>query len=187
MAIHAIDVGDFRIQPWANGGGTTTELAAGPDRDDWRWRISRADVTAPGPFSRLPGTRRQIAPLDARLRLRFADGRDVTLNRLEVFAFDGADAPDCDLPDGPGRDLNLMLRGRAAGQLIVRPLVGHMLLPPGAIRWLACLLAGHATATQGATTLAMAPGDTAWITPASGVRTSLEGAGEIALVRIDAD
>lgn len=187
MAVTPVDSESFHSQPWANGGGTTTELAAGPDRGHWRWRISRADVVTAGPFSSLPGVRRQIAPLDARLRLKFADGRDRTLLRLEVFAFDGGDAPTCELPDGPGRDLNLMLRDGAAGQLIVRPLTGHMLLPPGALRWFVYQISGQARLVQGDTRLDLATGAAAWLIPIVGQRSAIEGGGDIALVRLDAE
>jgi len=38
--------------PWKNGGGTTRELLAWPDPQDWTLRLSVAQVEADGPFSR---------------------------------------------------------------------------------------------------------------------------------------
>lgn len=186
MSLQRVDPAGFLRQPWANGGGITTELAAGPDRARWRWRISVAQVERAGGFSALPGVRRQIAPLDVSLRLHFPDGRDVTLNRLQVLAFDGDPPPRCELPDGPGRDVNLMLRDGAAGTLIARPLTGSMLLPgDGAQRWFAWLPTGHARLAQGADSLELAAGEAAWVEP-GGENARLEGAGEIVLARLDA-
>lgn len=107
---------DAAPQHWRNGGGTTRELLAWPDPAAWLLRVSVAEITQPGPFSAFPGIDRWFAVLEgdgvvlAGERLR-ADGR--------VIRFDGADAPDCTLPGGPTRDLNLMIRrDRAAGRLL---------------------------------------------------------------------
>ncbi|MFM7247546.1 MAG: HutD family protein, partial [Actinomycetota bacterium] len=45
----------FREMPWANGLGTTREIALDPDAGaggaPFRWRLSMADLAGPGPFS----------------------------------------------------------------------------------------------------------------------------------------
>jgi environmental stress-induced protein Ves len=49
--------------PWKNGGGTTRQLAVWPmdaTSDDFLWRISIAQIDAPGEFSTFPGTDRTI-------------------------------------------------------------------------------------------------------------------------------
>jgi environmental stress-induced protein Ves len=184
-ALVAIDTGSFHRQPWANGGGTTTELAAGPDREHWRWRISLAEVDRPGGFSALPGVRRQLAPLDGRLHLCFPDGREVDAQRLQTLRFDGDPPPHCELPDGPGRDFNLMLRDGAEGELLLRPLVDSMvMLPQADTRWFVYLLAGQATLSTGTEQLMLAPGHAAWAQASPGLRVVIEGAGELALVRL---
>ena len=186
MALQRIDPAGFLRQPWANGGGITTELAAGPDRESWRWRISVAQVDRAGEFSALPNVQRYIAPLDVPLRLHFRDGRDITLNRLQVLGFDGDPPPRCELPDGPGRDINLMLRDGARGTLVARPLTGSMLLPcDDAHRWFVWLPAGHARIKQGTESLELAAGEAAWVEPAN-ENARLEGAGEIVLVHLGA-
>lgn len=177
---------DFIQQPWANGNGQTTELAAGPDRTRWRWRISMARVATDGAFSVLPGVRRQLAPLDAPLELQFDDGEVLPARRLQVLQFDGGRSVRCRLPDGPGRDFNLMLRDGAEGRLIVRPLLGSMvLLPAGTRRWFVYVLAGACRAGIGSDALELDTDEAAWIQPPPGQRAILEGAGEVAIVQLD--
>ena len=57
--------GDYRLMPWKNGLGTTTEIAIHPAEADlagqpFDWRVSMADVTTDGEFSRFPGYDRSI-------------------------------------------------------------------------------------------------------------------------------
>lgn len=183
--LHAIPAASFREQPWANGGGNTTELAAGPDRQHWQWRISLARIEQPGAFSAFAGVRRQLAPLDGRLLLDFADGRQMVARRLQVLHFDGDPPPSCRLPDGPGRDFNLMLRDGVDGELLLRPLLGRMvLLPQPATRWFVYLLTGNATLVADDERLVVAAGNAAWACPVAGTRVVIDGAGEIALVRL---
>ena len=186
-ALQAVPASAFREQPWANGGGSTTELAAGPDPQHWQWRISLARIESAGAFSAFPGVRRHLAPLDGSLQLDVPDGRSMTARRLQVLHFDGDPPPSCRLPDGPGRDFNLMLRDDADGELLLRPLLGSMvLLPRPATRWFVYLLAGHATLAADDATLALAAGAAAWASPAPGSRVVIDGGGEIALVRLSA-
>ena len=112
-----IRVDDVAPQPWKNGGGVTRELlrlprAGATEADDWSLRISVADIAADGPFSPFPGVRRHFAVIGgAGVRLRWPDGRVRELTKKSgPFAFDGADAPHCELIDGPTRDLNVMVR-----------------------------------------------------------------------------
>jgi len=110
---------DYKVMPWKNGRGATTELAiepAGAALADFDWRISVADVTEDGDFSRFPGYDRTLV---------VAEGNGMELE------FDGASAPQRlagpghgamfsgdwltrgRLIDGPVRDFNVMsARGR---------------------------------------------------------------------------
>jgi len=129
-------------QPWANGGGTTRDLAIAPagarvPAPAFDWRLSLADIDRDGPFSPLPGVDRVFALVEGALRLRFdgaaavAAGGDVPVAgagpvgdvRLDAgadpLAFDGARAPHARPAAGTRtRALNLMLaRGRCDGAM----------------------------------------------------------------------
>ena len=45
----------WRLQPWKNGRGVTSEVIRVPDADDYHLRISVAEVIESGPFSTFPG------------------------------------------------------------------------------------------------------------------------------------
>jgi environmental stress-induced protein Ves len=115
---------DYRRMPWKNGRGQTTEIASAPpgaSLDTFDWRVSVADVTADGAFSRFPGIERTIA-LIAGGGMRLAiGGRDVELRApFEPYTFDGSDDAHCALIGGPVRDYNLMVRReRARGVVTV--------------------------------------------------------------------
>lgn len=107
---------DHVAMPWANGRGTTLELAvhpAGATTATLEWRISVATVVEPGPFSALPGIDRVLLMLDDREAVLAVDGQDVLLRRFDQVSFRG----DADVAlasvSGPARDLNLMTRRRA--------------------------------------------------------------------------
>ena len=107
--------------PWKNGGGVTRELlrlpAGGPD--EWTLRISVADIAADGPFSPFPGIARWFAVLTgAGVRLRWPACAQHVHAGEPPLRFDGGDAPDCTLFDGPTRDLNIMVRQSRADALV---------------------------------------------------------------------
>ena len=96
-------------QPWRNGGGTTRELLAWPAPDHWAVRISVADVTAAGPFSKFEGIERWFSVLQgAGVVLTAAGGKHWLRPENDPFRFDGGLPVDCALIDGPTRDFNLM-------------------------------------------------------------------------------
>lgn len=183
-AFRRVTTETLRTEAWANGAGTTTVLASGPSPDRWHWRLSIASIDRDAEFSALPGVRRQFAPLDAPVALRFPDGRESCPLRLAVARFDGSQPPHARLVDGPTRAFNLMLRDDAEGELIARPLNGAMLLPAADARWFLYVLAGQAELRADDETLRAAQGDAAWVEP--GGRLRIEGGGEIVLVRLDA-
>ncbi|BAL97151.1 HutD/Ves family protein [Rubrivivax gelatinosus] len=108
ITVHATDVAP---RPWANGGGRTRELVAGPRGGHWRWRLSLAELEADGPFSSLPGVWRWLALVEGdAVELEF-DDRVLALRPGDPpLAFDGALPPRCRLHGGRARALNLMLR-----------------------------------------------------------------------------
>lgn len=186
-ALRPIPANALRTQPWANGAGTTTVIASGPDETNWQWRLSIADITQDCRFSAYSDTRRQFVPLDAPIRLRFDDQREVSLLRLSVTHFDGADTPDAQLIEGSTRAFNLMLRGDAEGELIARPLNGSMWLPRrDRWRWFVHLLGGHAELQVGNDHAGLDVGASVWIDAQAGERIRIEGGGELVLVQLTA-
>lgn len=101
--------------PWKNGGGETIEIARGPpgaSLDAFDWRISRARIDGPGPFSRFPGIDRTLCVLDgAGIALSVAGYPEQRLTQQSrPFAFDGAREAHSSLIGGVVTDLNVMTR-----------------------------------------------------------------------------
>jgi environmental stress-induced protein Ves len=109
--IKLLRAADYPAMPWKNGAGTTREIVrdAGDGLEGFGWRVSIADVGAPGPFSAFTGYQRVISVLEGegmRLNVDGVDSRD--LRALDAFAFDGSCVVDCTLLAGAIRDFNLI-------------------------------------------------------------------------------
>lgn len=112
---------DYRVMPWKNGRGATTELAIHPQGSDlsvrpFDWRISVADVTEDGDFSPFPGyDRTLVVARGAGMELDFATASaPVRLPGPGTGAAFSGDWPAHGrLLDGPVQDFNVMsARGR---------------------------------------------------------------------------
>jgi environmental stress-induced protein Ves len=105
---------DYKVMPWKNGGGTTTELMAesAGAAEGYAWRLSIASVTQSGPFSDFGGYDRSIMLVEGNgFTLQSAEGGTHHLVRSFVpLRFDGAWQTHCTLIDGPVRDFNLIAR-----------------------------------------------------------------------------
>lgn len=132
-----VSPGQHRHAPWRNGGGRTAEILSEPGPDGrFLWRLSIAEVAASGPFSDFTGYERHILLLSGNgFLLRFADGAVRRVERsLEPISFDGGIHAECELLDGPVRDLNLIVaRGAARSRLEVLrlPAGARPGIPPG--------------------------------------------------------
>ncbi|MCU1528538.1 MAG: hypothetical protein JWP75_2301 [Frondihabitans sp.] len=120
---------DRHPEPWANGLGSTVEIARDPAATPFDWRLSVARIDADAPFSLLPGIDRALMALEADpLRLRVSDELRI-LNQHDVLVFPGEAAV---TPSGivhPGHDLNLMTRrGRIEGILEVLRVDGEAII-----------------------------------------------------------
>jgi len=107
----------YKVMPWKNGGGMTTEILAEPKADGGHlWRLSIAEVAQSGPFSDFSGYDRTIMLIEgAGFTLDFESAPSKRLDGLyEPFAFDGGWKTYCTLIDGAIRDFNLMA-AREAG------------------------------------------------------------------------
>lgn len=122
MSLQTIRSNDVSLQPWRNGGGQTRELLAWPSTHDCKLRIALADIEKDGPFSTYDGVERWIVVISGvGIELNFGEQEHRLLAGDEPLCFDGADAPDCRLIDGPTRDLNLMVQGGSGAMRAVRP------------------------------------------------------------------
>ena len=106
----------YRVLPWKNGGGSTTEIAVDPDGagwDDFTWRVAIADVRTSGPFSSFPGIDRSILLLECPRGTQMVltiDGRQTPLQPHEFVDFDGEATAHGELYGEPVRDFNVMSR-----------------------------------------------------------------------------
>ncbi|MGY3039775.1 environmental stress-induced protein Ves [Rhodanobacter sp. TND4EL1] len=134
-----IRLADCPSQPWKNGLGRTREIAvhpAGAGIDDFRWRVSIAEVDSGAPFSLFPGIDRQIVLLDGEgFTMMLGASRVHALTTPFVpFAFAGEDAVTVTLNGGPTRDFNLMVRrAQASSELQVCRVGGRHPLDEGVV------------------------------------------------------
>jgi uncharacterized protein len=106
----------YRVKPWKNGGGTTTEIAVHPEGagwDDFLWRVGIADIRQSGPFSSFPGIDRSIllldCPPDSGMTLT-VDGTSVEMVQHEFIDFTGEVVTQGLLRGQAVRDFNVMSR-----------------------------------------------------------------------------
>ncbi|AZO08411.1 MULTISPECIES: HutD family protein [unclassified Mesorhizobium] len=106
---------EYRVMPWKNGGGTTTEIAVSPDGaglDDFDWRISMARVETGGPFSSFSGIDRTLSVLEGEgIVLDIAGRPPQRLTGASApLSFPGDVPTSAALISGPITDLNIMTR-----------------------------------------------------------------------------
>ena len=128
----------YRVMPWKNGGGTTTEIAVSPHGaglDDFDWRISMARVQTSGPFSSFAGIDRTLSVLEGDgIVLDIAGQAPARLTAASApLAFPGDVPTSAALTAGPITDLNVMTRrGRMAHKVERRPFSGEIRVAPRA-------------------------------------------------------
>ncbi|MFY9343042.1 MAG: HutD family protein [Planctomycetota bacterium] len=164
MTWRLIPFAEQRVMPWANGGGSTREVAIDPPGASvaagFRWRVSRAQVASDGPFSVLPGVDRSLWLVSgAGMRLDVG-GREVVLDQpLQRCDFAGETPIAAKLLGGPCEDVNVMAaRGVVRASAAVVTLVAKEPLEVAAAgQWLAVVLAGRLAVRRGA--VVAGPGD----------------------------
>lgn len=107
---------DYRVMPWKNGGGTTTELYVESGADGaFLWRVSIADVAVDGPFSTFTGYDRHIMAIEGSGMILDGgpDGPIEVNPKFVPRSFSGDWAITSRLISGPVRDFNLMSRREA--------------------------------------------------------------------------
>ncbi len=135
--VRHIPARELKARPWKNGGGITRLIAIHPEGagdEDFIWRISAAEVSAPGPFSIWEGVDRILMLTEGgpmRL-LRTDTGAETVLASGARLYFAGETPYAAELPAGPARDFNLMLRRRQAhGCVDLRSGAHQLPLRPG--------------------------------------------------------
>ena len=126
MRIQRFD--EHRAMPWANGLGTSYEVASDRTVDGvWTWRVAIAPVVLDGPFSVMPGVDRKLVVLEGNGMVLEVDGESVECLPSRVVRFSGDSMTFARLVDGPVVDLGLMtVRGSVTGSMIVVVDVGNV-------------------------------------------------------------
>jgi uncharacterized protein len=187
-ALRHLHVEDYRVMPWKNGLGTTTEVGIEPpgaDLDSFRWRVSIADVTASGPFSRFAGCDRIIVQLDGEPMTIVHEGRGVFgLSPVAPHYFAGEEATRVELTS-TARDFNVIVRrDRACAEVAAHHLARGVTLDvgPKSATVLIYLVRGMArVATQGATA-GLSPGETCVVEGVASLAVTAEDDHTTALV-----
>ncbi|HEX4387397.1 MAG TPA: HutD family protein [Steroidobacteraceae bacterium] len=122
MAARVLRAADRRAVPWKNGGGVTSEVAAGPPGSDlasFDWRVSIAHVEMAGPFSVFPGVERRLAVLEGQLELAVGGRPPLVLTPESAPLVFSGETPAAGRPQGARvTDLNVMTRiARCAARL----------------------------------------------------------------------
>jgi environmental stress-induced protein Ves len=100
----------FKVMPWKNGLGFTTELYRLNSGDDMMFRISMAKVTESGPFSDFSGYDRTLVNLGPGvMNLTMNAGPKSVLSPLQVIHFDGSWPVHCEVT-ASSEDLNIFCR-----------------------------------------------------------------------------
>ena len=184
----------YRRMRWSNGGGWTSEIVRVDDPEctdgvPWLWRLSIAELEHDGPFSVFPGVERELIMLSGGgLNVQFADGANHRLRPFDRLSFAGERLARGTLIDGTSRDFNLMWqRARMEATLWQRALLGNETLPvqPGQ-SWVLHVLSGQVSVPGLLQPLVVAPGDTALLNAHSGATSTVQGEGEILLIRLAA-
>jgi environmental stress-induced protein Ves len=141
LAFNIIRAANLMVVPWKNGGGATREIAASPKGaafDAFDWRVSVADISVAGAFSVFEGIDRVLMLIEGEqmVLIDSAEGRpaEYVLSRWDSVAFAGESSISVELPHGPTRDFNLMLRrDRVSGNVTVRRLAEQLDVARGSV------------------------------------------------------
>jgi environmental stress-induced protein Ves len=99
---------EFETSAWKNGSGITHEIARDGAADNWRWRLSIAEVASDGPFSFFEGYARILTVIEgAGLDLQTANNT-LAARPLQPVAFSGDLAINSRMVSGPIRDFNVI-------------------------------------------------------------------------------
>lgn len=142
----------YRVMPWKNGGGTTTEiLVAGADPVHYDWRVSIATVAGDGPFSIFAGYDRHIMTIEGSgMVLEGGPAGPIDVSPAFVpRSFSGDWSVTGRLHRGSSRDFNLIVRrSDFDSDLAVIEVPTAARLHASGSWLLACVLTGEAIAAD---------------------------------------
>ena len=107
--IRHLTLADYRTMPWANGRGTTLELARLDGPEGMIWRLSIATVSEDGPFSLFPGVDRILTVIDGPGFRLEGSGMAMAAAPGVPVAFPGDIAIAASGVTAPSMDFNLMV------------------------------------------------------------------------------
>jgi environmental stress-induced protein Ves len=121
--------GEHRAMPWANGLGTSYEVASDRNADgEWTWRVAIAPVVEEGPFSVMPGVDRELVVIEGNGMVLEVDGESVECLPSRAIRFSGDSITFARLVDGPVVDLGLMtVRDSVIGSMVVIADIGDVI------------------------------------------------------------
>ena len=183
MSVRLVKPADFKLMPWKNGRGTTTELFREDDAEGMLWRLSAADVIEAGDFSVFSGVDRVLMLLEGQgFDLDFGEnGRASVFEPLVPVRFSGDWTTRAENVRGPSRDLNLMLAGgRAVAEVSV---VRGSAAAPLADRSLFLATDGSFRIAVGSSEYHLAAGELLVVSDSAGTEAEASGSG--ALARMD--
>jgi environmental stress-induced protein Ves len=187
---------DVRRLAWKNGRGVTEELALWPlgsafERGDFVWRISKAAITGPGPFSSFAGCERILVVTegDGLVLEHGSLAPRARLRRFEPYRFSGDWPTEAAEAQGAISDFNVIARrGSCRAEVLVSRLGSRRVREPLALghAFVHVLGAGVVARVTGEEEpFELAPGESLWVRGAT-ERDELEllgtGAASVALV-----
>ena len=112
-AIRIITPDQFNTAPWKNGGGITHEIATAPVANGFAWRLSIAEVTRNGPFSRFDGMQRILTVIEGAGMHLDSEAETIAARPGEPCRFPGELALEGKLIAGPVHNFNLIYDANA--------------------------------------------------------------------------
>jgi len=120
-AVRVLTAASRVAEPWRNGGGVTSEVAARPiggGPAGFDWRLSIATIAGDNPFSGYPGVDRMLMAISPQGLDLVDGGVPVHLGQFDMHRFPGENEVAAVAVTSPTLDLNLMTRrDRCTGSL----------------------------------------------------------------------
>ena len=107
--IRHLKANDFKVMPWENGRGQTTEMWREDRAGAMLWRLSRAMVLEDGAFSIFPGVERNLTVISG-VGFDLVGAERIRAGLLQPVEFDGDLAIRAEGVLGPCEDFNVMVR-----------------------------------------------------------------------------